>query len=102
MKAPIRLRMTAWYVALLGVILALVATFVVVLTRHDLTRASDRDLLLASRQLATGYRTEGVLEFREVASSVLLGERPAAQVLDRSGRVSVAFGERVAYLPMIG
>jgi heavy metal sensor kinase len=102
MKAPIRLRMTAWYVALLGVILALVATFVVVRMRHDLTRASDRDLLLASRQLATGYRTEGLLEFREVASSVLLGERPAAQVLDRSGHVSAAFGEHVAYVPMIG
>jgi heavy metal sensor kinase len=100
-NTPIRLRMTAWYVALLGVILALVAAFVVVRLRIDLTRASDRDLRLASEQIARGYQAEGVLEFREVAGSVLLGELPAAQVLDSSGRVSAAFGDRVAYTPMI-
>jgi heavy metal sensor kinase len=93
--------MTAWYVALLGVILALVAAFVVVRMRIDLTRASDRNLRGAVVQIAAGYQAEGVLEFREAASSVLLGERPAAQVLDSSGRVSAAFGDRVAFAPMI-
>src|SRR3979411_2668873 len=93
--------MTAWYVALLGVILALVAAFVVVRMRIDLTRASDRNLRGAAAQIAAGYQAEGVLEFREAASSVLLGERPAAQVLDSSGRVSAAFGDRVAFAPMI-
>jgi heavy metal sensor kinase len=93
--------MTAWYVVLLGVILALVAAFVVIRTRADLTQATDRTLRLASRQIVAGYEAEGELEFREAASAVLLGERPAAQVLDSSGHVSAAFGDRAAYAPMI-
>lgn len=101
MNAPIRLRMTTWYVGVLAVILAVVATFVAVRLRADLTGATDRNLRSAADQIAAGYQSEGVLEFREAASSVLLGERPTAQVLASSGAVVAEFGDRVAHARML-
>jgi two-component system OmpR family sensor kinase len=100
-RLPIRVRMTAWYVALLAAIVAAVGAFLVVRLRADLTDAIDRDLRPAIGQIATGYRVEGPPEATDVASSVLTGERPAAQVLDADGRVLVTFGDRVAHAPML-
>jgi two-component system OmpR family sensor kinase len=100
-RLPIRLRMTAWYVALLAVIVAAVGAFLVVQLRTDLTDAIDHNLRPAVAQMATGYRVEGPSEATDVASSVLTGERPAAQVLDADGRVLVTFGDRVARAPML-
>jgi len=100
-NVPIRVRMTAWYVGLLALIVATVGAFVTLRLRSDLTRATDRDLRSASGQIATGYQAEGVLEFRDAAHNVLLGERPAAQVLAASGAVMAAFGDPVAQVPML-
>lgn len=101
MNVSIRVRMTAWYVGLLAVILAGVGTFVIVRLRADLTRGTDRDLRAASRQIAAGYHAEGVLEFRDAARATLSGERPVAQVLAPSGAVLAAFGDRVGLIPML-
>lgn len=93
--------MTAWYVGLLGLILVAVGTFVSLRLRADLISGTDRGLRAASLQIARGYHGEGVLEFRDAARTVLLGERPAAQVLAPSGAVLAAFGDRVSQIPML-
>jgi two-component system OmpR family sensor kinase len=98
---PIRARMTAWYVVLLAVVVAAVGAFLVVRLRSDLTAAVDRGLRPAAAQIADGYRAEGAPEAVDVAGSVLTGERPAAQILDASGRVAVSFGDPVSRAPML-
>jgi heavy metal sensor kinase len=101
MRLPIRARMTAWYVLLLAAIIAAVGAFLVLRLRSDLTDAIDRTLQPATAQIADGYRAEGAAEAIDVARSVLTGERPAAQILDPSGRVAVSFGDPVARGPML-
>jgi two-component system, OmpR family, sensor kinase len=101
MSLPIRVRMTAWYVGLLAAIVAAVGAFLVLQLRSDLTASIDRTLRPAAAQIADGYRVEGGPEAIDVAGSVLTGERPAAQILDPSGRVAVSFGDAVARAPML-
>jgi heavy metal sensor kinase len=100
-RLPIRARMTAWYVVLLAAIVAALGAFLVLRLRSDLTDAIDRSLQPAAAQIADGYRAEGAPEAIDVARSVLNGERPAAQILDPSGRVAVSFGDPVARVPML-
>src|SRR4051794_25501727 len=99
---PIRVRMTAWYVGLLALIIAAVGAFLVVRLRADLVAAMDRRLGAAADQIALGYHAEGPPEARDVASTVLSGEGGAAQVLTPDGRVVVAYGDRVAGAPLLG
>lgn len=101
MKAPIRARITAWYVVLLALVLAAVGAFVVVRLRSDLVAADDRTLHAAIGQIAAGYRAEGLPEFRDTSQTVLSGERAAAQVLSPDGRVVGSFGDPVARSPML-
>jgi heavy metal sensor kinase len=100
-RLPIRARMTAWYVILLAAIIVVVGAFLVLRLRSDLTDAVDRTLHPAAAQIADGYRAEGAPEAVDVARSVLTGERPAAQILDPSGRVAVSIGDPVARTPML-
>jgi two-component system OmpR family sensor kinase len=100
-RLPIRARVTAWHVVLLAIIVAAVGVFLVLQLRSDLTEAIDRALQPGAAQIADGYRAEGASEAVEVAGSVLTGERPAAQILDGSGRVVVSFGDPVSRAPML-
>jgi HAMP domain-containing protein len=100
-NVPIRVRMTAWYVALLAVIVAAVGAFLVVRLRADLTTSIDHELVPATGQIAAGYRAEGAPELEDTAQTALSGEGAAAQVLDRAGRVRVSYGDRVARAPML-
>jgi heavy metal sensor kinase len=101
MSAPIRVRMTAWYVAVLALVLTAVGAFVVVRLRSDLVRATDRSLMPAAQQIAAGYRVEGIPEFTDSSRTVLSGERAAAQVLDADGHLVGAFGDPVSRKPML-
>jgi two-component system OmpR family sensor kinase len=101
-SAPIRVRMTAWYVAVLAVVLVAVGAFVIVRLKSDLIDATDRSLRPAVQQIAAGYRVEGVPEFRDTSNTVLSGERAASQVLDPAGRVVASFGDPVSRRPMRG
>jgi heavy metal sensor kinase len=100
-KLPIRARMTAWYAALLGVIIAAVGAFLVVRLSADLTSSVDRTLRPATDQIVLGYHSEGPPEARDVARTVLSGERAAAQVLDPSGRIVVAYGDPLSRAPLL-
>jgi len=94
--APIRVRLTAWYVLVLALVLAAISAFVVTRLRSDLTSEIDRSSDSAANQIARGYLSEGAPEFRDVSHTVLPGPRDygsGAQILDPSGQVVLAVGD---------
>jgi heavy metal sensor kinase len=101
-RLPIRVRMTAWCVALLAGVIAAVGAFVVVRLRADLVAALDHRLRPAVGQIASGYHAEGPAEARDLAASVLTGEGAAFQVLTPTGRIVTAGGDPVSRAPMLG
>jgi signal transduction histidine kinase len=100
-RLPIRLRMTAWYVGLLAVLLAVVGAVLVVRLRSGLVGEVDRALRPASDQIALDYGREGTREFADSAGTVLKGERAVAQLLDAGGSVVSTFGDPVGATPML-
>ena len=100
MTLPIRARLTAWYAVLLAAIIVALGAFLVLRLRSDLQETVDRELRANSLSLGRGYAREGAAQFREVGRHVLPLGGSAAQVLDSSGRVLVAYGEPVARRPM--
>ncbi len=104
-RAPIRVRLTAWYVLVLAAVLAGLTVFVVTRLRADLTAELDRGLRSSAARIAQGYRAEGEPEFRDVTRTVLPGPRGAgsgAQVLDARGAVLHADGDVPVATPLIG
>jgi signal transduction histidine kinase len=101
MNLPIRIRMTAWYVVLLALILGSLGGFVVLRLRADLTGGIDGSLRPAADQVARDYRLEGARELSDSADAVLKGERPAAQVLGPGGAVLTWHGDPVAATAML-
>jgi heavy metal sensor kinase len=93
--------MTAWYVALLAVIVAAVGAFLVLRLRTDLVAAMDGRLRPAVAQIALGYHAEGPPEAPDVSSTVLSGPAAASQVLTPAGRVVVSYGAPVSRRPML-
>lgn len=103
-RAPIRVRLTAWYVAVLAVVLLGLGAFVVTNLRSQLESEVDRSLTSASEQAARGYTVEGPAELRDVARSVLPGPLKGGtgvQVLNSSGGVVLAEGEGVIRRPLL-
>ena len=96
MKLPIRVRLTAWYAALLAVILLGLSAFLVLQLRADLESAIDREVRDGSSQIARGYVREGPRDFRDVSNTVLPHGSSAAQVIAPGGRVLVSYGEPIA------
>jgi len=92
-KLPIRVRLTAWYAALLAVILLGLSAFLVLQLRADLEDAIDREVRDGSNQIARGYVREGPQDFRDVSSTVLPTGSSAAQVVAPGGRILVSYGE---------
>jgi two-component system, OmpR family, sensor kinase len=88
----IRLRLTAWYVALSAVVLAAVGIFLVLRLGTDLRRTVDRELRPAAGQVARDYALEGVPELRDSAGTVLKGEGAFAQLVAPDGRVLATYG----------
>ncbi len=94
MNAPIRVRLTAWYVLVLALVIAAICVFVVTRLRSDLTSEVDRSLGSAADQIARGYREDGAIEFPDLARSVLPGGagRAGAQIIDARGDIIVFEG----------
>ncbi|MEY2532743.1 MAG: two-component system, OmpR family, heavy metal sensor histidine kinase CusS [bacterium] len=91
MRLPIRVRLTAWYVALLAAIIAVLGTFVVLQFRADMEASIDRDLRRSIVEMAHDYAEDGVEDFAD-ASSVVLPRGAVAQALDADGRVLASAG----------
>jgi two-component system, OmpR family, sensor kinase len=97
---PIRVRLTAWYAALLALILVALGAYLVVELRADLHGRVDRDVRAVAATIGDVYAAEGPFAVQQVARSAL--PRPAAgQVLDRGGRVLASFGAADARRPMV-
>jgi heavy metal sensor kinase len=104
MSLPIRVRLTAWSVLVLTVVLVALGAFVVIRLRESLTSELDRSLSLAAAQIAYGYRTEGVKNFHDVARTVLPapGTRGSGtQLLSPAGRVLLADGDTITSRPLV-
>lgn len=101
MRLPIRIRMTAWYVALTALVIAAIGAFLVIALRRDLTAAVDRSQTLAVTRVASDFRAEGPRELGDSSQTVLGGDRVAAQVLDARGRVIASYGDPVSRAPMV-
>jgi heavy metal sensor kinase len=93
MKLPIRVRLTAWYAALLAAIIVGLGAFLVLQLRADLEQTVDRELRSNSLQIAQGYQYEGPEDFQDVSGTVLPHGTSASQVIDATGRVLLQHGE---------
>jgi two-component system, OmpR family, sensor kinase len=105
MSLPIRLRITIWSVALLAILMAALATFVVIRLRADLVAGVDSTLATRASQISLGLAAPGEGEFQDVSDAALRqlpGSESAAQLLDGRGIVLESSGDAVAEKPMVG
>ena len=105
MSLPIRLRITIWSVALLAILMAALATFVVIRLRADLVAGVDSTLTTRASQIALGLGIPGEGEFQDVSDAALRrlpGSESAAQLLDSRGSVLESSGDGAAETAMIG
>jgi two-component system, OmpR family, sensor kinase len=103
-NAPIRVRLTGWYVLVLAAVVVGLGAFVVTRLRADLTSTLDGSLRSAASQIAQGYHAEGASDFRDVAHTVLPGPRyhgSGAQILDLWGPVAFSDGDPVVETPVL-
>ena len=106
MSLPIKARLIVWHVALLAVILAALAAFLLVRLRSGLVAGIDRSLDTRAAQIVTSSeRGGGEGNFHDVSESSLVhvprGET-ADQILSPTGRVLQDAGDAVSQRPMIG
>jgi heavy metal sensor kinase len=104
-RLPLRVRLTAWYVALLGVILAALAVFLLLRLRTDLVSVIDDELDGRAAEIGLGLGRPGHPPFRQLAEAELAGRagrQSAAQLLDVDGRVLDHFGGSFADRPLLG
>jgi signal transduction histidine kinase len=104
MKLPIRLRLTAWYVLLLAVVLVGVGLFAITRLRTTLGEEVDRSLASAAPQMTKAYAVEGAPDFFDTANTVFpaMPAGPSgAQVVDPNGRVVIAWGARRFRQPVL-
>jgi heavy metal sensor kinase len=92
MRLPIRVRLTAWYTAVLAVILAMLGPFVVLQFRADMRAGIDRDVRHTWRPLAREYSAEGLQEYADY-SRMALPRDGASQVYDSGGRLLATWGD---------
>jgi signal transduction histidine kinase len=86
-RLPIRIRLTAWYVALLALVLVALGAFALTRLQSDLTGSVDRALARAAGPIA---RADD--DFSEVSAAVLPGPDAGAQRLGSDGRVRASYG----------
>ena len=105
MNLPIRVRLTAWYVALLAATLAALSAFLVVQLRTDLYQDTDQETVGASVAIAEAMADQSeesdpgdtdqpdeVGDFEDTAQSVLPDADAVAQVLSEDGQVVLHHG----------
>ena len=103
MNAPIRVRLTLWYVLVLAAVLTALGAFVVTRLRADLTAEADRTLTSAAAQMSEGYREEGIPELRDLIRSLLPGPtgHSGVQILDAQATVVKFEGNPVLAAPLL-
>jgi two-component system OmpR family sensor kinase len=103
-RLPIRVRLTAWYVLLLGVILTALGAFLSLRLRADLVAGVDATLDTQAEQIVFGLKDPDETEFRDISRLALAGPAgrgSAAQLLSPRGEVLETAREPVAAQPML-
>ena len=103
-RLPVRVRLTAWYVALLGVTLAALSGFLLLRLRADLVAGLDGSLDARSAELLVALRDAGDGDFGEGSGAALAGlpgGESAAQLLSPAGRVLAHGTDAIAGQPML-
>ncbi|MGZ5212359.1 MAG: sensor histidine kinase [Actinomycetota bacterium] len=104
MSLPIRARLTAWYVALLALILLALGMFLVIKLRADLVRGVDRELDARAAQISLGLQNGCEGEFQDVSDASLVGlplGESGAQVVAADGSVIESTGDPVVERPLL-
>ena len=96
MSLPIRARLTAWYTAVVVVIVVALGAFLVLQLHSDLQGTVDRDLREGAAMIAQGYASGGPEEFLEVAETALPEGGSAGQVVDTDGRILLTYGDPIS------
>ena len=113
MSLSVRARSTAWYAALLTIVLVVLGSFLVLQLDDDLRQDLDQELRTSSTALARDLADdpqeaepedvdpqEDVRGFGEVAQE-LLPPRSAAQLVDAGGRVRASYGPVSGTRPLL-
>jgi heavy metal sensor kinase len=103
MRLPIRTRLTAWYVAVLALVIAALGAFVVVRLRADMTADFDRSLRSAAGQIRAGYQAGGPKEFGSLGTGVVrvLPADSGAQLIRPGGGLADALGSDLPRTPLL-
>lgn len=104
MNIPIRVRLTAWSLSLLAIIIAGLGTFLVVRLRADLVRSTDQELATRAAQISVGLRAGCEGEFKDVSGASLQGlpkGEASAQLLGATGQVLESAGDPISQTPLI-
>ena len=103
-RIPIRIRLTAWFVVVLAIVLALLGTFVVERLEDQLVGEVDRSLTPTARSLADGYAREGLAVFVEDTREVVAipgSQTLGAQIVRGDGPVVVWAGSPLLSRPLL-
>ena len=100
MSLPIRVRLTAWYAALLAIIIIALGAFIVLQLRSDLRQDADRELDAATDHMADAFEDEGREDFKDIAQTLLPRTGSAAQILTER-KVYLHYGRVAALRPMV-
>jgi two-component system OmpR family sensor kinase len=103
-RLPIRLRLIAWYLALLGLTLVALSGFLLLRLRADLVAGVDGSLNIRTAEILSLHHP-GDVGFGPAGSAALaaLPRREAAiQLLSPDGRVLASAGEAIAARPLLG
>jgi heavy metal sensor kinase len=104
-RLPVRVRLTAWYLALLGLTLVTLSGFLLLRLRADLVAGVDGSLDARAAEIVVAIReggNEGFAEAGEAALASLPRPDSAAQLLSPDGRVLASAGAAVAGRPLLG
>jgi two-component system OmpR family sensor kinase len=104
-RLPVRVRLTVWYLALLGLTLVALSGFLLLRLRADLVAGVDGSLDARAAEIVVAVRERGNEGFGEAGEAALASlPRPdsAAQLLSPDGRVLASAGEAAAARPLLG
>ena len=111
MNLSIRVRLTAWYAALLAAIIVALGTFLVLQLRADLHQAIDEEVRIGSIDLARAVADDAqdddphpedlAEDFEDAAHAILSPSAAGAQLLDAEGHVLASFGAVAEHGPMV-
>jgi len=104
MRLPIRARLTAWYVAVLALILLALGAYLPLRLRAELTGEIDQSLTIRAAQISEDYQRDGRSAFHEISNAALAGlpiGHSGAQVLTPGGQVVDHSDDPLAREPMV-